>query len=250
MGIRFWSCFADLGLGFPVLLMVSVGAGSVVAKDIDPSWDYVSPSRCAEANKSCREGDKLCDGYRIEFNWEHRVCPGVNESSSYTPMANAPQYRMNNPNFPNASDTAISPQQQTASQSSVGDEYVSLVKENGILKVPVQINGLITLNFVLDSGAADVQIPEDVARTLMRMKAIVSDDFVGQQTYILANGAAHRESMIRIRSLRVGNLELNNVVASVGDTHGELLLGQSFLKKLKSWSIDNDRNALVLRRRP
>ena len=34
--------------------------------------------------------------------------------------------------------------------------------------VPVQINGAITLDFTVDSGAADVSVPADVFSTLAR----------------------------------------------------------------------------------
>jgi len=46
--------------------------------------------------------------------------------------------------------------------------------------------------------------------------------------------------------LRVGNLEVRDVIASIGDSGGLLLLGQSFLSRLKSWSIDNERQALLI----
>ena len=49
-----------------------------------------------------------------------------------------------------------------------------------------------------------------------------------------------------IRSLRVGDKVLENVTGSVAPVAGGLLLGQSFLTRFKSWSIDNQRQALVL----
>ncbi len=54
----------------------------------------------------------------------------------------------------------------------------------------------------------------------------------------------------RIRSLRIGSLELRDVVASVAPIAGSLLLGQSFLSRIKSWSIDNERHLLVLNQPP
>ena len=36
---------------------------------------------------------------------------------------------------------------------------ISLVEANGVYKVPVVINGVLPLQFVLDSGAADVSLP-------------------------------------------------------------------------------------------
>lgn len=45
---------------------------------------------------------------------------------------------------------------------------VTVRKNDGIFVVPVEINGAITLEFGVDSGAADVSIPLDVFSTLKR----------------------------------------------------------------------------------
>jgi hypothetical protein len=44
-------------------------------------------------------------------------------------------------------------------------------------------------------------------------------------------------------------MTIENVDASVGPSQGSLLLGQSFLKRFKSWSIDNTAQALLLETR-
>jgi predicted aspartyl protease len=49
-----------------------------------------------------------------------------------------------------------------------------------------------------------------------------------------------------IRSLRVGNTVVHNVKAGVVSSKGSLLLGQSFLERFKSWSIDNTKHVLLL----
>jgi predicted aspartyl protease len=56
-------------------------------------------------------------------------------------------------------------------------------QEGGVYVVPVRLNGAITLNAVVDSGASDVSIPADVVLTLMRAKTISDEDFLGEQTY-------------------------------------------------------------------
>jgi predicted aspartyl protease len=58
----------------------------------------------------------------------------------------------------------------------------------GIFLVPVQINGAITLDFMVDSGASDVTVPADVFSTLMRAATIKSTDQIGEATYGLADG--------------------------------------------------------------
>ena len=46
-----------------------------------------------------------------------------------------------------------------------GHAEIALFKDGGTFKVPVLINGAIVLDFIVDSGAADVNIPADVAMT-------------------------------------------------------------------------------------
>jgi clan AA aspartic protease (TIGR02281 family) len=123
---------------------------------------------------------------------------------------------------------------------------VPLKTDGGTFVVPVQINGTMTLDFVVDSGAADVSVPADVVSTLMRAGAIKDTDFVGYQSYVLADGSKSQSVTFTIRTLKVGNMVLEKVSGSVASAQGSLLLGQSFLKRFKSWSIDNANQELLL----
>ncbi len=123
---------------------------------------------------------------------------------------------------------------------------VPLKIKNGTFVVPVLISDAITMDFTVDSGAADVSIPADVVMTLMRAGTIKKEDFSGQQIYVLADGSKVPSQTFRIRSVRVGSKVLENVNGSVASAKGSLLLGQSFLSRFKSWSIDNTKPALIL----
>ena len=142
--------------------------------------------------------------------------------------------------FVGASAPAASPTR------SAGGTEVALLQEGGTFAVPVIINGGTTLNFTLDSGASDVSIPVDVVMTLFRAGTLDDTDFLGAQTYRLADGSTMPSTTFRIRSLKVGNTVLENVTGSVAPVAGGLLLGQSFLTRFKSWSIDNQRQVLIL----
>ena len=126
-------------------------------------------------------------------------------------------------------------------------ESIQMEKEGGVYVVPVRLNGALTLNAIIDSGAADVSIPSDVVSTLIRSKTISEEDFLGVETYVLADGTKVPSPRFRIRTLKVGSKTLENVTASVASAKAEILLGQSFLSKFKSWSIDNDRHLLILK---
>lgn len=129
---------------------------------------------------------------------------------------------------------------------SEGRIEVQLRASGGTLTVPVSINGAITLAFTIDSGATDVSIPADVVMTLIRTGSLSDDDFLGKRTYTLADGSTVPSMIFRIRSLRVGSKVLENVTGSVAPVKGSLLLGQSFLARFRSWSINNQRGILIL----
>ena len=127
-----------------------------------------------------------------------------------------------------------------------GTETVALKAEGGELLVPVVINDSVKLDFMLDSGASVVTIPADVAMTLIRTGTLTRDDYLGRQTFRLADGRTVPSTILRIRTLKVGGIVVHDVQASVTDAKGSLLLGQTFLARLSTWSIDNARHVLVL----
>jgi tetratricopeptide (TPR) repeat protein len=124
---------------------------------------------------------------------------------------------------------------------------IKMEKEGGVYVVPVRFNDMFTLSAIVDSGASDMSVPADVVFTLIRTKTITDEDFLGQQTYVLADGSKVPSQRFRIRSLKVGDKTVENVVASIASVKGEILLGQSFLNRFKSWSVDNEQHTLVLR---
>jgi hypothetical protein len=115
-----------------------------------------------------------------------------------------------------------------------------------LFAVPVLVNEKTVLRFTIDSASSDVSISENVFSTLMRAGALNPEDMLDTQNYRLANGTEQKSPRFRFRSLRVGNVELRDVIGSIVTQDGDLLLGQSFLSRLKSWSIDNERHVLLL----
>jgi hypothetical protein len=54
---------------------------------------------------------------------------------------------------------------------------------NGILVVPVEINGAVTLDFAVDSGAAYVSVPAGVFSTLKHAGTIQEANLLGQEGF-------------------------------------------------------------------
>ncbi len=112
--------------------------------------------------------------------------------------------------------------------------------------VPVRINQAVSIPFVLDSGAAEVAIPADVFMTLMRSHTVIDTDFIGDGIFITADGTKHKSQQFILREVQVGSHVIKDVVANVVPIEGDALLGQSFLSRLPSWSIDNNSHVLNL----
>ena len=144
-----------------------------------------------------------------------------------------------------AANRPSDPQTANASKND-GEIRVKMLSNGGTFHVPVLINGALTLNFVVDSGASDVSIPSDVVSTLLRTGTISESDFIGSTNHRLADGSIVSSRTFMIRSLKVGDRTVANVRASATNVNGMLLLGQSFLSRFKSWSQDNSSHELVL----
>ncbi|MBP6767614.1 MAG: clan AA aspartic protease [Reyranella sp.] len=114
----------------------------------------------------------------------------------------------------------------------------------GVFVLPATVNGTSTAYFIVDSGAANVQIPEELAEELKRNGTLTEVDSLGQRRFTLADGSGLQQRIVRLRSIRIGERTMENVMASVSPARSRALLGQSFLRRLSSWKIDNVRNLI------
>jgi clan AA aspartic protease (TIGR02281 family) len=112
--------------------------------------------------------------------------------------------------------------------------------------VPVLINGALSVKFIVDSGAGVVALPKDLVEDLTKAGTIAASDLRGGNVYVTADGKRHRGTWPMLRQLDVGGHTVTNVVASVGPANTVPLLGQSFLAKFKSWTLDNQRHVLII----
>lgn len=121
---------------------------------------------------------------------------------------------------------------------------IPFIKENGVCKVKCNINNL-PLHFVFDTGASDVTISMVEATFMMKNGYLSSKDVVGNQRYMDANGDVSVGTVINLREVDFGGLDLKNVRASVvRNQKAPLLLGQSVLSRLGRVEIDNAKSVL------
>ncbi len=130
---------------------------------------------------------------------------------------------------------------------STGEEVVvdiPFTSSNGVTKVNCTINDL-PLNFVFDTGAADVTISMVEATFMMKNGYLDPKDIVGKQYYQTADGNISEGTVINLRSINFGGLSLTNIRASVVKSqNAPLLLGQTILQRLGKIEIDNEHRLL------
>lgn len=121
---------------------------------------------------------------------------------------------------------------------------VPFTKEGGVCKVKCSINEL-PLYFVFDTGASDVSISSVEATFMMKNGYLKSTDVIGKQNYMMANGEISAGTVLNLRNVNFGGLNLDNIRASVvHNQSAPLLLGQSVLNRLGNIEIDNIKGVL------
>lgn len=167
-------------------------------------------------------------------------CSGCSRSGSHQPH----RARRSAANKPVA-DTLRKLPKPTMTQIGSGPTEVMMKKENGVYKVPVTVNGT-PMRFILDTGASLISISSAEAEFMMKQGTITDDDVVGQSRFQDANGDISPGSIIRLKSVQIGDRVLENVHANVvNGTKAPLLLGQSALSQFGKISMDYRRNIVT-----
>jgi len=125
-------------------------------------------------------------------------------------------------------------------------EEINLIDDYGVYKLPVLINDSVKLNFIVDTGASETYIPVDVILTLIRTDTISEKDLLTPSQYVDAQGDTTEHNRVLIKSLKIGNTEIKNIVTAIGDIKGELLLGQNALKKIEPWQINSKKQIFII----
>ena len=143
-------------------------------------------------------------------------------------------------------------QQEIDSNKGDSDEYeekvveIPFTKEGEVCKVKCSINGL-PLYFIFDTGASDVSMSDVEANFMFKNEYLTSQDVEGRQNYMTADGNVVAGTVVNLRNVNFGGVELNNIQASiVKNQRAPLLLGQSVLKRLGKIEIDNEKRILKI----
>ena len=110
----------------------------------------------------------------------------------------------------------------------------------------MHLSGVLRLDLVLDTGAAFVMIPADVALTLKRIGTLTIAQEGNAQDFELADGSVVQQRRVVLCSLQIGSQRLRDVEAIIGGLRSPLLLGQSALRRLEPWRLDTHSGRLIL----
>ena len=117
---------------------------------------------------------------------------------------------------------------------------------NNLCKVKCSINDL-PLYFIFDTGASDVSLSQVEATFMMKNGYLNKQDVVGNSYFSDAVGNVNVGTIINLRKVDFGGMQLTNVKASVvNNQQAPLLLGQSVLGRLGKIEIDNSKHVLII----
>ena len=136
----------------------------------------------------------------------------------------------------------------------VEEEQIETVSEiqmkkmySGVYEILCTINEL-PLKFIFDTGASSVSISSVEASFMLKNGYLRSDDIKGKDYYSMATGEIHEGTVIRLREIKIGDIMLRNVEASVVHSQqAPLLLGQSVLERFGIVTIDNINSRLIIK---
>lgn len=213
---------------------------SLLATDsIDNAYDAACLySRMGEIDKSLNYLKiSLEDGYRNFYHIEHDYdLMNIRATEQYRVLIE--EYKSK------VVVSAIASEPSEDEDYELKTEEISFFYEGGVPKVRCMINDL-PLHFVFDTGASEVTISTIEASFMLKNGYLSEKDIAGKQKYMTADGYISEGTNIILRKVQLGNLELDNVKASVAMTQkAPLLLGQTVLQRLGKIEIDNSSNVL------
>jgi aspartyl protease family protein len=122
---------------------------------------------------------------------------------------------------------------------------VKLVKEDGVLKIPAEINGT-AMFFIFDTGASLISLSAKEAERLYSQSNLTNGDFIGKSQFQDANGGMTEGTIVNLRTVKIGDRELHDVQAVINNNqNAPLLFGQSAMQKFGKVSIDYNRNEIT-----
>ena len=214
---------------------------NVIEKDPDDAGNYYDAA-CLHSRMG--ELDKSIEFLQTALEKGFRRFSHLEMDDDLDAIRELPKYKELIRHYKSIFETEIEDKMQATSVYEEQTVEIPFSKEDGVCKVKCAINNL-PLYFVFDTGASDVSLSSVEATFMMKNGYLKSSDVIGKQNYMMANGEISAGTVINLRNVNFGGLDLDNIRASV--VHNQtapLLLGQSILGRLGSIEIDNAKRVL------
>lgn len=216
---------------------------SIIAREDDRAGSYYDAaclySRMKDKNNALRCLEKSLElGY---MRFAH-----IERDFDMDYLREMPEFKRLLEKFKSKHEANRNQQPSSASAKETVTMEIPFTKEDGVCKVKCKINEL-PLHFIFDTGASDVSISMVEASFMMKNGYLNGKDVVGSEHYIDANGDITVGTVINLKNVNFGGMDLNNVRASVvRNQKAPLLLGQSVLARLGKIEIDNAKKVIKI----
>lgn len=157
------------------------------------------------------------------------------------------EYERNQGEHKNSQNQNINEININAVATDISDENKNIVqmeREDGVRYIWIDING-IKLRFIFDTGASSICISPAEATVLYRQGTLTKEDIIDVEYFQDATGRISEGTKINLREVKIGNMILEDVKATVVDNvNAPLLLGQTVLERFGKIEIDNINNEI------
>lgn len=215
----------------------------VIANDSDNAGNYYDAA-CLHSRMG--ELEKAIEFMRTALEKGYRRFAHLEMDDDLNPIRELPEFKEMIAQYKKRFESEIEGKTQDTSLYEEKTVEIPFTKEDGVCKVKCAINNL-SLYFVFDTGASDVSLSSVEATFMMKNGYLKPTDVIGKQNYMMANGEVSAGTVVNLRNVNFGGLDLDNVRASV--VHNQktpLLLGQSILNRLGNIEIDNANRVLKI----
>lgn len=145
-----------------------------------------------------------------------------------------------------ALSAATDPASTHQSSSRKTSNEVVLIKKDGVFYVPVEIDGVLSVRMILDTGASDLRLSPDAVLTLLKRGMIADKDWLPGKYYRQANGSRVKSQRLLLKSVRLGSRLFTNIACSISTSmQAPMLLGQNVLERLGKYTIDHRKSVLI-----
>ena len=190
------------------------------------------------------ETDKAIENLRKAFEKGHRSLSHIENDKDLDNIRNLPAFKALREEYRQKHENEKDSNTDSPALFEERVAEIPFTKEGGVYKVKCEINDL-PLYFIFDTGASDVTMSTVEATFMLKNSYLSSKDVIGKQNYMTANGEISEGTVINLKNVNFGGLDLKDVRASVVKSQvAPLLLGQSVLNRLGKIEIDYDRSVL------